>query len=242
MVMGIKAVGFDFFGTLVGVEGDWKACTSFMCSHLHECGYEFSDDSFISNYRAVVAEFRKVRYEDLREINNSVWVADTLKRMGHTVEPSDPDIISAVEKYFEPWQVKAAPDACLVLEELKEKFTISLVSNFTDEVFLQKSLRKIGIEQFFHNIIVSNTVGWRKPHPEIFKRFLEQSEARAEEAVFIGDDLKADIKGAKAMGIKTVWLVKPDADIDLKEESLVIPDHIVNTLSEFKAILLSNRL
>ena len=235
--MVIKAVGFDFFGTLVDAKADWKACVLSMYYHLKQCGYEISDDDFMANYRATVVECRKMRYEALREVNNCIWVADTLKRMGIEAEAYSPNIVSAVEKYFSLWQLTIVSEAPIVLERLSGMFKIALVSNFTHSAFLHRSLRKLGIEKFFDHIIDSDTVGWRKPHPKIFKHFLKLSKAKAEEAVFIGDELETDIKGAKGMGIKSVLLARPGHVLNQQRETDVFPDYIVSSLTEFEELL-----
>jgi hypothetical protein len=41
--MPIKAIGFDFFGTLVEAEAKVNDCISSMCNHLHNLGYSFAD-------------------------------------------------------------------------------------------------------------------------------------------------------------------------------------------------------
>lgn len=236
--MTTKAVGFDFFGTLADAHADSKACVQSMCRHLQQCGYKLYDDDFIANYHSVVVEHRKMRYEALREVNNCIWVADTLKRMG--IDASSPHIVSAVEKYFTPWRLTIVSDAPTVLERLSGRFKIALVSNFTYSGFLHRSLRKLGIEKFFDHIIVSDAFGWRKPHPEIFRHFLRLLKAEAEEAVFIGDELETDIRGAKSMGIKSVLLARPGHA--LNQQTDVFPDQKVSSLTEFEELLAAGEL
>lgn len=240
--MTIKALGFDFFGTLVDAQADWRECVLLTCKYLQRYGYDFSDDDFMSNYREVVSEHRKTRYETFREVNNCVWVADTLNRLGIEVESSCPDIKSAVDEYFNLWELTLAPDAPTVLRSLNKKYTVSLVSNFTHSFFLHQSLRKLGIEKFFDHIIDSDTVGWRKPHPNIFNHFLKTSRVKAVDAVFIGDNPETDIKGAKGIGIKAVLLVKPGQVQAQLSQVLITPDHIVSSLSEFRSLLESGEI
>jgi hypothetical protein len=64
-------------------------------------------------------EFRRIRNDELREVNNCAWIAATLEKMGSKVGPSHPHVVSAVEKYFSPWEIALAPDAQEVLKELK---------------------------------------------------------------------------------------------------------------------------
>jgi len=46
-----------------------------------------------------------------------------------------------------------------------------------------------------------DTVQCSKPHPDIFKYALRKLKVRPEEAMFVGDDVKVDYKGAKNVGM-----------------------------------------
>jgi len=213
-----------------------------MGKYLQRHGYDFSIEQYISNYREVAIEYRKKRYENLQEVGNHVLVADTLRKLGISVEPTESHVTSAVEHYFNPWKLTIAPDAHQVLEKLSRRFIISLISNFTNSAFIHRSLDNLGINGFFDHVIDSVSIGWRKPHQRIFKHFLNLSGVKAEEAVFIGDDLDADIKGAKNMGIKAVLLVGLKDAQNKQKKSNVRPDQIVHTLSEFGELLLNGKI
>jgi putative hydrolase of the HAD superfamily len=240
--MVIKAVGFDFFGTLVKAEADSTACVLSICNHLQQCGYEISDDDFIANYRSVVVKHRKTRYETLREVNNCILVADTLQRMGMEAEASSSNIVSAVEKYFGLWRLTLFPNVPMVLKRLGETFTISLVSNFTNSAFLHQSLKKLGIDKVFDHIIVSDAVGWRKPHPRIFKHFLKLSKAKAEEAIFLGDEIETDIMGARDMGIRAVLISRSSQVENQPRKSSIFPNEIVRSITEFEELLTADKI
>ena len=213
-----------------------------MAKYLQGLGYVFSIDQFISNYREVAIEYRKKRYENLQEVGNNVLVANALGKIGVSIESVDPDVTSAVEHYFNPWKLTIAPDAHQVLKKLSGRFIISLISNFTNSTFIHQSLDNLGIDRFFDHVIDSVSIGWRKPHPRIFKHFLNLSGVKAEEAVFIGDDLDADIKGAKNLGIKAVLFVGSENNQSEQKKSNVQPDQIVYSLSEFGELLLSDKI
>jgi putative hydrolase of the HAD superfamily len=235
--MTIKAVGFDFFGTLVVAKAEVSVCIDSMCDCLRDQGYNFSKSDFLSNYQAATMAHRITRNMELREVNNCVWVSDTLNRMGYETKPSDQQVLSVVESYFNPWKIELMPNADWLLENIKSKYMLMLISNFTDSTFLNKTLQQLGLARFFKHVIVSEVFGWRKPHPTIFKRFLELSNAKPEETVFIGDDLEADIKGAKELGIKTVYL---ETETSLKGKNLAtVPDFTVKSLTEISELLLS---
>ena len=234
--MPVKAVGFDFFGTLVKATADANDCIHSMCEHLHSCGYNFEFEDFIRAYREVVSEHRKIRYERFREVNNCIWLASTMKRMGFKTKSSDQEIVSAVKEYFNVWQLVMFPEVYDSLERVNKKFKTALVSNFTDSQFLYKSLKRLGIELFFDSIIISDSYGWRKPHSKIFTHFLNSLDVKAEEALFVGDDLEADVKGAKDSGITSV-LIKRPCNKRIKANRDILPDHIVNSLLDLEELL-----
>jgi HAD superfamily hydrolase (TIGR01509 family) len=234
--MGVKAVGFDFFGTLVEAKAEVNDCISSMCTHLEGCGLIFSEDDFLKSYRATVRGYREMRNKGLREVTNCVWLCDTLNRLGFNVEVTDPAIVSTVERYFDVWKTSIYPEVPEVLERISSEYRTSLVSNFTNSSFLRKTLRKFDLETYFDSIVVSDTVGWRKPHPKIFKRFLDSLRVEPEETVYVGDDLDADIRGARDMDIIAVLILRNGASVQL-EKGGPLPDYTVNSLMELEEIL-----
>jgi putative hydrolase of the HAD superfamily len=130
------------------------------------------------------------------------------------------------------------PEVPEALERISLVYNTGLVSNFTDSGFLHRSLRKFGLEGYFDSVVVSDAVGWRKPHPRIFKHFLDSMHVEAEEAVYIGDDLDADIRGAGDMGMTTVLIFRQGAE-SKNHESDDMPDYTVKSLLELEELLSS---
>jgi putative hydrolase of the HAD superfamily len=97
------------------------------------------------------------------------------------------------------------PDTKQTLKYLKKMgFKLAIVSNASAEV--ENIFKRTGIDKFFDSIIVSEKVGYEKPDIRIFKKALKELNVLPEEAVFIGDNFIADIKGAIKAGIYPVWL------------------------------------
>ncbi|MEC8968437.1 MAG: HAD-IA family hydrolase, partial [Bacteroidota bacterium] len=57
----------------------------------------------------------------------------------------------------------------------------------------------------FDQIITSEAVGCKKPHPEIFNYALSQSGAELTNSVMIGDDLNTDVQGAVNIGMPCIF-------------------------------------
>jgi putative hydrolase of the HAD superfamily len=53
-----------------------------------------------------------------------------------------------------------------------------------------------------------------KPHPAIYRQALEELGVAPSEAVMVGDDLRADIGGALAAGMRAVWVRRPPTRTD----------------------------
>ena len=83
---------------------------------------------------------------------------------------------------------------------------MAIVSNtFIPGQVLDRHLAQEGLLEFFPVRIYSSHVGYQKPHEKIFHIALEQLGVAPARALFIGDLLKTDIKGARRCGMKTVW-------------------------------------
>jgi len=235
-VTNIKAIGFDFFGTLVEAKAEAHRCISSICQKLHQHELSFSNDEFTQTYRAVASDQREVRRSTQKEVSNRILLAETLKRLGYDVEDNSPLIVEAVEAYFKPWRLAVYEDAWKAVERLRSVYRFGLISNFTDTPFLRSSLQRLGLENYFEFVLVSEEVGWRKPHPRIFNRFLHLMGVEAKETLFVGDDLRCDIFGAKNVGMKTAWIVRgPNREAD-EEVNAIQPDYIVHSLEELEEL------
>ncbi len=50
-------------------------------------GFDVAEDKFVSAYGVAHEKYRRVRYEQLREVTNAVWVAEALCSLGFEVDP-----------------------------------------------------------------------------------------------------------------------------------------------------------
>jgi FMN phosphatase YigB (HAD superfamily) len=107
-----------------------------------------------------------------------------------------------------------------------------LVSNFTYAPAIYASLRKLGTSKYFNATVVSESVGWRKPHKTIFTEALRMLRAKPEEAVFIGDSLKEDIEGARDFGMRTIFVASKFNTLTELRKSGVKPDFVAMDLEE----------
>lgn len=90
-----------------------------------------------------------------------------------------------------------------VLSELKKRrFLLGVVSNADGT--LEQLLQELGLATYFHSIVDSELVGYRKPNPAIFEFALQQLQVSAEQALYVGDSYEWDVVGAENAGLKAI--------------------------------------
>ena len=120
----------------------------------------------------------------------------------HDVELADH--LSEDYVYWSPRIVKLVPGTLELLEYLKPKYHLHLITNGFEEVQHTK-LSGSGMEPYFETLTVSEEVGVKKPNPEIFRYALKKAGATVEESLMIGDEMAVDIDGARAAGIDQLF-------------------------------------
>ena len=235
----IKAVIFDFIGTLTNVRG-YSLETSRMASKMKlykavvKAGFKVDAKSFVEAYIHAHEKYRIIRYRKLVEVTNAVWISEAINNLGYKTTPDDPRVRTAVNISFEDYlsSLELRRWAKRILKMVSVDYKLGLVSNFTYAPVIYAGLRKLDINRFFNTILVSDEVGWRKPHPKIFNEALKRLRVSAHETVYVGDSPLEDIKGAKAAGMKTIFVPSQFYTLKNLHESQQKPDIIVRNLYE----------
>lgn len=233
----IKAVIFDFIGTLTNIK-DYSMEDSKIKLHeaLVEAGFDVDAESFLNAYDKAHEKYRVLRYGDLKEVTNAVWVSEALNSLGFKTNPDNSGVKSALNIFFEDYlhAFELRPCVKRLLGELSAEYRLGLVSNFTYAPVIYSALRRLGISSFFNTVLVSEAVVWRKPHEKIFEEVLRRLGVSGEEAVYVGDSPLEDIKGAKALGMKTVFVPSQFYTLDDLRDSQVKPDFIVKDICDLR--------
>lgn len=92
---------------------------------------------------------------------------------------------------------EGAQEVCEILKNRGHRLFI--LTNGFEEVQHIK-VNRSGLEPFFEGVFTSDALGYKKPHPECYRRGLELAGSTAECALMIGDDLECDVEGAMKAG------------------------------------------
>ena len=102
------------------------------------------------------------------------------------------------------------PDARTVLEWLRRRgIKTAIVSNTpwgSPSSAWRTELARHGLLESVDAVVFCVDVGWRKPHRAPFDRALALLDVAPTDAVFVGDDPRWDVAGAKNAGIRPVLL------------------------------------
>lgn len=237
-----KAILFDFFETVVNFnlgelstkEGtlDIKKLIeqSYLVFHRYYPKIDFEE--FYAALRSIYQELMSETERHFREIP----AEDRFRRLFARLNiPLSSDSQAPLEEILKDHmgsikQVSFFPqEHYRVLETLSKNYKLGLVSNFDHSATLFDLLEKFGIRHLFQQVIVSVDIGIRKPHPDIFLKVLEGLGVKAEDAIFVGDDQKADLLGPKELGMAVAWLNWKQKSL---QEGIPRPDYEIGSLKE----------
>ena len=110
---------------------------------------------------------------------------------------------------------------------------LGVVSNdiFTGEL-LRSALGRMEIAAPFEFVVSSADYGIGKPHPLIFETAVAKLGVDCATTWFVGDNLKADIAGANAVGLFSVWY-NPDEN----ESGRIAPNATIRSWAEFTELI-----
>jgi hypothetical protein len=89
----------------------------------------------------------------------------------------------------------------------KNEIKCHILTNFTSEHQHEK-INKLNLSKYFDIIVCSEEVGAEKPSRKVFLEILDKVSCPKDKIIFIGDDYKNDILGAKSIGLCSFWKTK----------------------------------
>jgi putative hydrolase of the HAD superfamily len=231
--MRVRAVLFDMFDTLMMIEKNHafyspslKRAYDFLAENGIDVGFEVFEKAYIESRDALYVEADA----NLEEPHFNVRIANALKNLGYSYDVSSGVVAGATNAFCEEFMnyVRVDENAKSVLEKLHGRYKLGIVSNFAIPECVLKLLEKEGLKEFFDVVVVSGAVNKRKPSPEIFRKALKELGVNAEETVFVGDTIDADIEGPKSVGMKTIFIERRVQ----KEAETACPDQTIKSLSD----------
>lgn len=150
------------------------------------------------------------------------------------------DLVAAYEEP-DPTNVRFRSGAAETLETIAEDYRTGLVTNGGEDIQRMK-LETLGIAGFFDVAVFSGPERPVKPATEPFEEALTGLSASPSAAVHIGDSIHADVAGAHAAGLHSVWVphhgsLPPTADDKRTIHGIEPPTVTLDTVSQLPSVL-----
>ena len=206
----LKAIFFDAVGTLFYLNGTVGYHYALVGG---EVGLTLKADQLDRAFYSAWKEMpQRAAIEGPRENDDKGWWRELVNRVLDQIAPSlgeldrDNFFEVAYQHFAEAGVWELYPEVSGVLEELRPRFQLAVISNFDGR--LRLILQHLGISKFFDRIFVSSEIGADKPDPEIFRRALKLIDLKPKEVLHVGDDSERDWAAAHAAGLSTFELVR----------------------------------
>jgi epoxide hydrolase-like predicted phosphatase len=199
----IKAVIFDHGGTLAESDMQWDEYKTATANLFARHGHQIETSQLYEAIMETLQYRLKIRREQSKELNPDEFFIKILNIMEI---PSSTSIIEEMIADFYKYYTTIYPD-CIpeLLENLSQSYKVALLSNtWIDGPRI--SLEKHGYSKWFDVMVCSCDIGIPKPDPRIYHYTLQKLGVQPNEALMVGDNVEADMKGAESLGITPVWI------------------------------------
>lgn len=121
------------------------------------------------------------------------------------------------DAFYEPIRACTSPypDTAETLDRLRASgIRLAIITNApwdTPARLLRGDLERWGLADRFDAFICSGDVPWRKPNPLFMLAAAEALGIPASDCLVVGDSLEADIAGARAAGMRSLWMHRAGA-------------------------------
>ena len=171
-------------------------------------------------YKTIFDDEKKMEWF-LKNICNDEWNVEqdrgrSLKEGTEILKQEFPEHAALIEAYYGRWKEMLKgeiAETVEILHELKKKFKIYGLTNWSSETF-PVALERFDFLKLFDGIVVSGDENLIKPDKEIFHLLLKRYNLRAENCVFIDDNIK-NIESATGIGFNTIHFTSAE---DLKHK------------------------
>jgi FMN phosphatase YigB (HAD superfamily) len=126
------------------------------------------------------------------------------------------------------------PERPQVLEALKDRYPLGLLSNFDSAETGLRILATHGLQPYFSPIHISEAIGYRKPRREAFLGTAQAMGVAPQDVLFIGDTFALDVVGAKGVGMDAAWFDRQKTPPDLDQAQ---PDYTITRFRDLLEIL-----
>lgn len=193
----VKTVLFDMDGTLIDTEKYYRVCWPKAAA---DCGYTMTDEQAL-NLRSLGRPFSIARMKEMFGEE-----ADYYKIRGRRME--------LVKEMIEKEGIDPKPNAAKALSMLKEKGFRLAVTTATDLERTKEYLDRVGLREYFDELICATMVSQGKPAPDVYLYACETLGVEPSETYAV-EDAPNGVLSAYRAGCKVIMIpdqTEPDVE------------------------------
>ena len=229
-----EGIFFDLDDTIIafGVVADqvWKRiCEKYASKcELSEANILYKEIKGVSTWFWSDSERHKIGLMDLEKTRREI-VSMAFKQLGMDNVSLAHKIADAFSEQREK-EIHFFPKAEDTLRYLVDNnVSLALITNGEAQKQRDK-VKRFKLERFFKTILIEGELGYGKPDKRVYLRALDDLGLSPEAVWSIGDNLEWDVSAPQKLGIFSIW--NEVKGTDLPVASSVVPDRIVNSISE----------
>jgi HAD superfamily hydrolase (TIGR01549 family) len=204
----IKAIVFDFGQTLVDSAAGFRLAEKVAKEEIFAAvkisRKSLNQQVFLDEYRHI----RKFFHNNSNFSRVAIWKA-VLELFA--VQEKTIALEQMEKEYWERVKQKTTPfpETLIVLEKLAKQYQLGIISNTQGQKADNGHRMALfpEIESYFDVIVIAGESGIPpKPASQPFEMCLQQLSIKPQEAIYVGDDYRNDVKGSENAGLQPVWL------------------------------------
>lgn len=205
---------FDLYGTLVDIHTDEHAPQLWAhMAELYRCeGAFYQPEELRDAYFRIVEELEGAGRpgQDTHEAHPEIQIERVFHRLYREKGvPADFGLIARTGLAFRRRSteyLRLYDGAAELLHALRlQGCGVWLLSN-AQSLFTRWELEQLRLDGLFDGVYLSSDCGCKKPDPRFFQRLLQERDIDPGTAVMVGNDGVCDIRGARDVGLSTVYI------------------------------------
>ncbi len=229
-----KAIFFDLYGTLIDIKTDeqdpwvYAALSRYFQYHSVKIGEEELKEVYFGE---IEQQFRKSR-ETFPEVDVYKVFSKIMHKYGKGWYPKSVILDSAMLfRSLTMRQFSLFPNIIKILLKIQKQYKIAIISD-AQWVFAEPEVEILGLERFFQQRILSSHYGYKKPDVRLFQAAMKKFRVTPEESIYIGDNLRKDLVGAKKARMRFILFRQ-----EFQEYNGFKPDWVFSDFSELERVI-----
>ncbi len=212
IIFSMRNFVFDLYGTLVDISTDeysqkfWQRFTSYTARNFG------AGEDLEREYNALLGAYGGYAEPDICAV-----LKLAIERCGGSITAQGSRQAAVMFRTLSTRRINLYRGAKELLETLLRHGAHLFILSNAQAVFTLPELEKLDILQYFRGVELSSQFGQKKPSPAFFKHIISKYSLNAEQTVYVGNDIAADIIPANALKLKTAYYY---SDISPQTDSL----------------------